>query len=245
MNILFTEKSASLFTNMELPILSEYFLNLEKFQVKSLSTYFESLKLIINTSLKSLDISTHFNLLYIQTRLNQEFAILTSPLYITFLLKVNEKIFEKEQGINAIKLAWTMAYYSNLDLTSNVVFEESLNNMINLLRKNSEWVTQYNVDLILDVVIMLDNLKLFDIKIPKNIVEFFDKEIITGLISYHMNYNNSNVGKLKILDLLSKEKNLKFVANKLTNVFYIDAILEISEKVKFFLSYFRLIKFIE
>ena len=142
MNILFTDKASGLFTNLELPQISEHFISLEKFQVQILPAYFENIKHLINSNIKNLNLKTHFNLLYIQTKLNQELSISKSPLFVTFLLKIKEQIFEELQEKNAIKLAWTMAYYCNVDLISNPIFEESMKNMIKVMRNNSNWVNQ-------------------------------------------------------------------------------------------------------
>lgn len=240
MNILFSEKTFALFNDMELDTLSKYLLYLEKFQVQSVSVYLESLDSLIKSNLKSLNIKAHFNLLYTQTKLNIELVPLKSPLYITFLLKINENFFEKEKEINPINLAWTLAYYSYLDHSSSIILEESFKNMIDSLRKNSDWINSNTIEEILDIIIMIDNMKLFDVKIPKFILEFFDKEIIANLLEHHINYNFDNPGKRKVLDLLSSLQNLKIVVNKLTNVFYVDALVESSDKVisLFFINIF-------
>jgi len=238
MNILFSDSKLGLFTNMELDILSEYLLYLEKFEVKAVSIYLESLNSIIYSNLKSLKIKTHLNLLYTQTKLNKELVPLKSPLYITFLLKITEKFFEMENEINPINLAWTLAYYSYLDHSSNIILEESLKNMIDSLRKNNDWINQNTIEDILDIIIMIDNLKLFDVKISKFILEFLDREIIAKLLEHHINYNFDNPGKKKLLDLLFKLENINIFKNKLTNVFYVDAIIESSDKVIFILLFY-------
>jgi len=205
--------------------------------VKSVSDFFISLKSQINTNLKSLDIQTHFDLLYTQTKLNLELIPLKSPLYISFLLKISEKIFENSEKINPIKLAWVLAYHNHLDLSTNVVLEEALKNLINYMRKENIWVNKLDIDEILEVLIMVDSLKSFDVKIPKSIVEFFDKEIIANLILNHIEFSAEDPYKSFVLGLLENEQSAKVEYIKLTNVFYVDALVEYENKVIFFLNF--------
>lgn len=234
---MFPEKTANLFLNQDLTHVSEQLIQLLKFQVNSAASVFNSLKTQINNNLKSLDVQTHFNLLYTQTKLNLELVPLKSPLYVSFLLKITEKVFE-DQKINPIKLAWVLAYHNYLDLHVNVVLEQALKNLISYLRKESNWVTEYNVEEIVEVLIMLDALSLFDVKVPKSILEFFDKEIIANLISNQIEFGGVDPHKARVHELLLKEQNVKVEMLKLTNVSYVDALVEFEHKVILFIFVF-------
>ncbi len=235
MNILFNEKSFIVLEKIDLENTAEYLINMEKFQVKSVSNYFESLKMKIISNLKTLGLKTHFSYLYLQTKLNQELVPLKSPLYISFLMKFNAEIFNLNE-INPFKLAWTVIYHSYLDLTTNIVLEETLKNMINSMRKNSNWVNQNNVEEILEIIIMIDHLKLYDVKIPNSIIKFFDKEIIANLLQFRMSYTDKDPNISKVIDFISREDNIDFEENKLTNIIYVDVVVERSDIVRLLMN---------
>lgn len=236
MNLIFSERLSNLFFNSELPQISEYLIHLQKFQVKTASDYFDTIKSKLNSNLTTLDLETHFKLLYTQTKLNIEQIPLKSPLYVTFLLKISEQIFNSKK-INPIKLAWVLAYHSYLDLNNNVVLEESLKNLIKFMQTEQNWVNEYEIEEILEVLIMVDSLKLFDVKIPKTIVGFFDKEIIANLISNLIQFTDKDPKKNFVFELLEKEQNVKVEYLKFTNVFYVDALVEYGKKVIFICAF--------
>lgn len=231
MNIIFTEKTSHIFLNQDLAQTSEHLAQLQNFNVNSISNYFNSLKSQINTSLKSLDLKTHFNLLYTQTKQNEELVPLKSPLYISFLLKISEKIFDSSEKINPIKLAWVVAFHSYLDLNTNAVLEQTLKSLISFMRKENCWVNECDIQEIIEVLIMIDSLKLFDVNVPKSIVEFFDKEIIANLIRNHVGFAGVDPRKGSVYELLEKQQGVKLQMLKLTNVFYVDALVEYENKV--------------
>ena len=238
MNIIFSEKVSHLFLNQDLAQVSEYLVYLQKFHVNSVSNFFNSLKSQIKTNLKSLDLQTHFNLLYTQSKLNEELVPLKSPLYISFLLKISEKVFDSEK-ISPIKLAWVLAYHNYLDLNTNVALEQSLKNMICFMRKETSWVNEYDIEEIIEVLIMIDSLRLFDVKIPKSIVEFFDNEIISNLIMNHVEFTGEDPRKSRVYEFLTKEQTVNLELVKLTNVFYVDAVVEFENKVIFYFLLFK------
>ena len=121
MNIIFNENITQFFTSMDLKDLVDIFIHLEKFKVKYLSDYLSALKTKINSELKSIDIVTHFKMLYISSKLNQDLVALKSPLYITFLLKLNENNFFNDFQNNFVKLSWVFAYYTSIELKSNFI----------------------------------------------------------------------------------------------------------------------------
>jgi hypothetical protein len=240
MNIIFTERTSNIFLNKDLAQTSEYLMHLQKFNVNSISNYFNSLKSQINANLKSLNLKTHFNLLYTQTKQNEELVPLKSPLYISFLLKISEKIFDSNnEKINPIKLAWVITYHSYLDLNTNAVLEQTLKSLISFMRKENCWVNEYDIQEIIEVLIMVDSLKLFDVNVPKSIVEFFDKEIIANLIRSHVGFSGVDPRKGRVYELLEKQQGVRLEMFKLTNVFYVDALVEYENKVNIkFLFFF-------
>lgn len=231
MNILLKEKIITVFTGIELAELSQYLLNLEKFQVKSLSNYFIQIKKNLNSNLKSLDLKSHFNFLYISTKLNHELSPLSSPLYITFLLKLNEKNIDKTFDDCEIKLAWVLGYYCCLELQLNVFFEVAMEKMMKKLRTSLDWIKPNSVGEVLDILIMLNHLKSYDVKVPTEFLEYFDGEIIARLLNYYYIDNNNPFYNKKIKEFLDKEKDLKYQTNKNSNIFFVDYIIELERKV--------------
>jgi len=148
------------------------------------------------------------------------------------LLKISEEIFNSEK-INPIKLAWVTTYHNYLDLSTNAVLELTLKKMICYIRNENSWVNACEIEEIIEVLIMIDCLKLFDVKIPKSIVEFFDQEIIANLIRNHVEFSREDPLKSRIYELFEKEKSVKLELLKLTNVFYVDALVDYENKVDF------------
>lgn len=232
MNIIFNENTTQFFTSMDLKDLVDIFLHLEKFKVKYLSHYFTALNTKINSELKSMDIVTHFKMLYISSKLNQDLVPLKSPLYITFLLKLNENNFFNDFQNNFIKLSWVFAYYTSIELKSNVFLDEALKGLIKSIKNNTNWFNMHDINDLFEILIMVNDLKSYNINVPKEFLDFFDVEVLKNLLNYHLINSNNEKDKNKLLNFFEKEK-LNFEINKLTNIFYIDFILEIFEKVKF------------
>lgn len=243
MNILFSNKNLYIFDECEVTELANNFSILEKFKIKSLFIYFQQNEKKIERNLTKLDINNHFKLLYSAAKIGKFNVLNKHPLMISFLLKLKESEISKE-NLDLIKLSWVLMLYAKSELNINPISENALIKLIEFLNKDSTWINTENVELLLEVIMMVDYLKLINIKISNTILKFFDKENILNLMNYHILNANDIRNHKKILRILQGQNNLEFISKKNTNLFYIDFVITYFRKVISFLILFSF-KFIE
>ena len=125
----------------------------------------------------------------------------------------------------------------SIELKSNVFLDEALKGLIKSIKNNTNWLNMHDINDLFEILIMVNDLKSYNINVPKEFLDFFDVEVLKNLLNYHLINSNNEKDKNKLLNFFEKEK-VNFEINKLTNIFYIDFILEIFEKVKFLFSIF-------
>ena len=233
MNIMFSSKNLFIFDDLKVEDLANNFVYLEKFKVKALKNYFEQNMSKIENSLTSLDINSHFKLLYIAVKTGNFNVINKHPLMISFLLKIKEGEMNSELKKDSIKLAWTFMNYSKLELSMNPMTENVLIKLVDFLRTDSNWINKENVELVLEILMIIDYMKSINIKISNSIVKYFDKENILNLMNYHIVNSNDSRNHSKILRIFERQNNFEFKSRKNTNLFYIDFVAKFFQKVKF------------
>lgn len=231
MNILFTNKNSFIFDNLQVEELAKFFEFLEKFKVKSLTNYLEVKMNIIQNALPLLDIKSHFKLLYVAMKTGNFLAINKHPLMVSFLLKLKQGEINQNFQNNMIQLAWVLLYFSNKELEMNGITENILIKLIDFLSKEVNWINFENVDQLLEIVMMIDNLKSNNININRTVLGYFDKKNILNLMNYHLYYSKDFRAHSKILRLFENQKIFEFIQNKNTNIFYIDFVVKFFQKV--------------